>query len=83
METRGAQSELSNVKILDVPPKYFISGVLPKCKRGRVPVCDCSKSSAQHQTPRTDSLHAQVLIQDKDKDKDKHQNSIEPNGHIL
>ena len=47
---------------LGVLHKYFFLGVLPKCKGGRVPVCDRSKSSTQHQTPRTDSLYAQVSI---------------------
>ena len=41
----------------------FFSGVFPKRQGGRIPVCDCSKSFAQHQTPRTDSLYAQVSIE--------------------
>ena len=59
--------------------KWYFLGVLPKCEGGRVPVCDRSKSFAQHQTPRTDTLHAQVLIQDKH----KHKNSIKPLGQIF
>ena len=41
----------------------IFSGVFPKRQGGGIPVCDCSKSFAQHQTPRTDSLYAQVSIE--------------------
>ena len=41
----------------------FFSGVFPKRQGGGIPVCDCSKSFAQHKTPRADSLYAQVSIE--------------------